>query len=191
MTKRFRKKKLFIHPSSQLKYILLSMLPALIMTLFCSYLWIQSGRLIRQIGAERALEQVVRINYATDTFAKENQTNETSARKRMFKKGLYSVGDILETAYIETSNEWHRQTTISLIVLLLVLLSSGLLSLLYSHRIAGAVFNMRRCADMLAKGEDIPPIQLRKHDEFKDLAESLEKLRMELKAEGFLRSKEE
>ena len=51
-------------------------------------------------------------------------------------------------------------------------------------------FRMKRYVDMLSKGEDIPPVVLRKNDEFKDFAESLDKLRTYLKGKGLLESKE-
>lgn len=74
-------------------------------------------------------------------------------------------------------------------VLFFVLLLVGLLSLLYSHRIAGPLFRIISCVDMLVEGKDIPPIRLRDNDQFKDLAESLDKLRIHLKDAGLLESK--
>ena len=62
----------------------------------------------------------------------------------------------------------------------------GPLSLVYSHRIAGTLYRIRRCVDMLAEGKNRCPIPLGKHDESKKLAASLDKLRAALKEKGFL-----
>ena len=41
----------------------------------------------------------------------------------------------------------------------------------------GAIFRIKRYIDMLADGEDIPVVKIRKNDEFQDVAQSLERLR--------------
>lgn len=130
MAKKFKRTNCFIHPSSQLKSMALSMLPALIISLSCIYLLIDSGDLVLNTG-------VVVI------FA-----------------GLFGV-----------------------------LVCTALLSLSYSHRIVGPLFRIRRCIDMLSEDIDVLPIQIRKHDEFRDLAASLEKLRRNLKDRGLLELK--
>ena len=53
----------------------------------------------------------------------------------------------------------------------------AVLSLLYSHRTAGPLYRIKKCVDSFVEKKDTGPIKLRKHDEFKDLAASLEKLR--------------
>ncbi len=70
-----------------------------------------------------------------------------------------------------------------------VFVCTALLSLSYSHRIVGPLFRIRRYIDMLPEDIDVLPIQIRKHDEFRGLAASLEKLRRNLKNRGLLESK--
>jgi hypothetical protein len=41
--------------------------------------------------------------------------------------------------------------------------------------------------DELAEGKDIPPVKFRNSDEFKELAESVEKLRSFLKSKGVIK----
>jgi hypothetical protein len=50
---------------------------------------------------------------------------------------------------------------------------------------------MKRSLDLLSEGKKIPPARLRRHDEFKELAESLERLRITLKNRGLLKSEDE
>ena len=57
---------------------------------------------------------------------------------------------------------------------------------MFSHRIAGPLYRIRTCVDMLAEGKNMAPIRLRKRDEFKELAASLENLRSALKDKGLL-----
>ena len=44
---------------------------------------------------------------------------------------------------------------------------------------------------MLSEGKDTGPVRFRKHDEFKEVAASLDKLRSNLKDRGLLESKDE
>jgi len=42
-------------------------------------------------------------------------------------------------------------------------------SLVFSHRIAGPVYRLERTLDRLIEGEDVVPLEVRKHDELKGL----------------------
>jgi signal transduction histidine kinase len=131
MGKRFKRTKYFVHPSTQLKCMCLSILPALIVTLFCIHLLINSAGLVLNV------EKVV----------------------------------IFATLFV-------------------VLACTAMLSLLYSHRIAGPVLRVRRYIDMLSEDIDMLPIRVRRYDEFRELARSLEKLRGNLKNRGLLESEQ-
>ncbi|MBI4056127.1 MAG: hypothetical protein HY399_01095 [Elusimicrobia bacterium] len=53
---------------------------------------------------------------------------------------------------------------------------SGLLGLFYSHRLAGPIYHIKKAIDETLRGKSPEVIVLRKNDELKDVAESLNKL---------------
>ncbi len=71
--------------------------------------------------------------------------------------------------------------------LFFILLFVGAISLLYSHRIAGPIIRLKNYIALFSEGKDVPNIQIRHYDEFKELADSLEKLRNNLKSKGVLK----
>jgi hypothetical protein len=189
MGEKYKRRKYFIHPSSQGAYIALSILPALIMSLYCAYFLISSGELVLEAAKEKPLVPFYSIRHIIVTLEKEGCTEGTAVKLTRLKNELNSMRNILETTYLDTLREWNENKRVIYVVLFFVLLFVGLLSLLYSHRIAGPLFRIRTCIDMLVEGKDIPPIRLRKNDQFKDVAESLDKLRSKLKNAGLLESK--
>jgi hypothetical protein len=188
MEKKFKRRKYFIHPSSQLKYIALSTIPALIMSLFCTYFLTNTGELALRVAGEKPLVPFYSIKQTIAALEKEGYTKDTVAQLSRLKGELNSLKKIMEAMYLDTLTEWNKTKRAIFIVVFFVLVSVGLLSLLYSHRIAGPLFRIKRSVDMLSEGKDIPPIRLRKQDEFKDLAESLDRLRNNLKEKGLLES---
>jgi len=189
MGKGYKRRKYFIHPSIQGTYIALTILPALIMSIFCTYFLISSGELVLKAAKEKPLVPFYSIRHTIVTLEKEGCTKGTAAKVTRLKNELDSMRNILETTYLETLGKWNENKRVIYVVLFFVLLLVGLLSLLYSHRIAGPLFRIISCMDMLVEGKDIPPIRLRDNDQFKDLAESLDKLRIHLKDAGLLEPK--
>ena len=189
MGKKYKRTKYFIHPSSQGAYIALSILPALVMSLYCTYFLISSGELVLKAAKEKPLVPFYSIRHIIVTLEEEGCTKDTAAKVRKLKNELDSMRGILETTYLDTLGQWNENKRVIYVGLFFVLLFVGLLSLLYSHRIAGPLFRIRSSIDMLAERKDIPPIRLRENDQFKDVAESLDKLRSHLKDAGFLESK--
>lgn len=59
-----------------------------------------------------------------------------------------------------------------------------MIAIIFSHRIAGPIYNIERKINKLAGGEDIELIRLRKGDELKDLAEAINKLILIVKKSG-------
>lgn len=59
---------------------------------------------------------------------------------------------------------------------LLVLVISIPFTLLYSHKIAGPIYRLQQCIDLLLSGEMDFMITLRRHDEFKYLADKMNAL---------------
>jgi signal transduction histidine kinase len=86
----------------------------------------------------------------------------------------------LETRDREILGVWNSTRNSIIIILLLVLFGVGIAALLFSHRIVGPIFRIKRYIDMLADGQDIPPVKIRKNDEFQDVADSLERLRQRI-----------
>jgi signal transduction histidine kinase len=95
---------------------------------------------------------------------------------------------ILGTTHFNTFMKWKKTRFFIFAGLLSILVFIAIISLLSSHRIAGPILRMKKSVDMLCEGKDVAPIKLRSYDEFKDLAASLDKLRMKLKDKGFLES---
>lgn len=57
-----------------------------------------------------------------------------------------------------------------------VILVIAMFTIIFSHRIAGPIYNIERKLDGLIRGEDVGLIRLRKGDELKELAEKINKL---------------
>jgi nitrogen fixation/metabolism regulation signal transduction histidine kinase len=189
MGKSSKRKKYFVHPSSQLKYVAFSILPALIMTLFCTYFFNVSGKLVFEIQTDTFFAQLSSIKKTMKT-AESVATKETQDSIRKLKDLLDSFEDSMLLAYTEAPKKWKEARLFVLAGLFSVLLGTSILALLYSHRIAGPLFRLRKCVDMLSAGQDVEPIRFRKKDEFKELAESLNELRITLKDKGFLQSQD-
>ena len=77
----------------------------------------------------------------------------------------HSLGNILFEAIRSFSLTSSRIYSI----LFFSLAAIGLLVLLSSHHIARPIFRIKKCVDMFAQGKDNGFINLRKHDEFKEL----------------------
>ena len=186
MVKKYKRRQYFIHPSSQIKYMALSVLPTLIMSLFCIFFLLNSGELILRAAKEKPAVPFYSIRQIIHTLEKQGYTENNLAEIASLKRELHTLKNILEASYVDTLQQWKRTKRVMYAALLCVLMGVWFLSLLYSHRIAGPLFRMRMYMDMLSEGKDVPPIQFRKHDEFKELAESLDKLKNNLKSRGFL-----
>jgi nitrogen fixation/metabolism regulation signal transduction histidine kinase len=189
MRKTFRRRNYFVDPSIQLKYIAFSILPALVMTLFCTYFLNVSGERILGIQTDTVFAELSTIKKTLrrveDVSAKDIEDNVT-----VLKDVLGSFEGTMLSAYSEGAERWNQAKLLVLISLFSVLAGTTMLALLYSHRIAGPLFRIRRCINSLSEGKDIEPIRLRKNDEFKELAQSLDKLRTSLKDRGFLQSQD-
>jgi len=65
------------------------------------------------------------------------------------------------------------RTLLFLVPIILVIAS---FTILISHRVAGPLFRIQRTIDEVVRGEDVENINLRKHDELKDLAGKINEL---------------
>jgi hypothetical protein len=188
MEKHFTRKRYFIHTSSQLKYICMTMLPALFMGAFCTYFLMKSGEVLLAREKTQIRSEISFIDETISVIGRENYPPDTILKVEVLKKRLSNVGQNLEIEYLKTMGKW-AETKMTVVFLICVILAfSGVLSVLYSHRIAGPLMRMRRCIDMLAEGKDIPPFHFRNYDEFKEVGASFDRLRQILKDKGLLKS---
>jgi nitrogen fixation/metabolism regulation signal transduction histidine kinase len=179
-----RRRRYFVHPSSQLKYIAFSILPALIMTLFSVYFLNVSGELILGIQTETVLTELSVVEQ-TIVRVREAATKETADDVRRLNDVLYSFADAVLLPYLEAPQRWNEAKTVLFACLFSALMGTTILAVLYSHKIAGPLFRVKTIINMLSEGKDPQVIQFRKNDEFKELAEALEQLRLTLKRRGF------
>ncbi len=189
MRKKYKRRKYFIHPSSQLRYIAFSIIPALVMTLYCGYYLNMTGDAILRLDNDRIFANLSAIKKTLPRLEKA-ATKDTEDDVRKLRDILVSFEDTVLLEYQASHGKWNQAKVIVFSGLFCFLLGTAILALLCSHRIAGPLYRIRMCINMLSEGKDIPPIRLRKHDEFKELAESLDKLRVNLKDRGYLESKE-
>jgi HAMP domain-containing protein len=188
MRTKFKRRKYFVHPSSQFKYIAFSILPALIMSLACTYFLLKAGGLILQTQKEDHFVEISSITQAIYALETEGCPKDTVEELRRLINELLPMQTILAMTHFDTISKWEKTRLLIFAGLFSILLGVGILALFASHRIAGPLVRIRSCVDMLCEGRDIPPIKLRKHDEFQELAESLDKLRRRLKEGGLLES---
>lgn len=183
MSKEWRKKRksYFVHPSLQIKYIAMSVLPALVVSLFCTYFLIKSGELILEAEKNKIFIGTSSVGYMIQEMEIKHYPPDTIQKMRNLKKELVSLQNILRITYFDTMKEWKKIKYLILAGLTAVLVIVGLMSLLWSHRIAGPLLRLTSYVNMLAEGKDIPQVRIRRYDEFKELAAALEKLRKRIK----------
>lgn len=179
------RKKYFIHSSSQLKYIAMSILPAFLMSVFCTFFILKSGEYILEREKYKLFIEFSSFNRTIKSLDMDRQyTPEIKEKIRKLQGELRSVEDILTVTYFDTIREWEKTKRTIFIVLPVVLFLLGVIALIYSHRFAGPVLRLRESLDMLAEGRDVSFFKFRSYDEFKELAASFEHLRKSLKDKG-------
>jgi hypothetical protein len=186
MGAKFKRTKFLVNHSIQLKYIAFSILPALVISLFCSVLLIKSGELILKTEREDRFADISEITQTIYNIDTEGCPDNTTEEIRRLMARLLPLQNTLAMTHFDTLAKWNKVKFIIVFSLLMILLCIGILALLASHRIAGPLFRIKQSLDSLCEGKDIPPVRLRKHDELKDMAESLDKLRRHLKNKGLL-----
>jgi methyl-accepting chemotaxis protein len=182
------RKKYFIHSSSQLKYIAMSILPAFLMSVFCTFFILKSGEYILEREKYKLFIEFSSFNQTIKSLDRDRQyTPEIKEKIRKLQGELRSVEDILTITYFDTIREWEKTKRTIFIVLPIVLFLLGVIALIYSHRFAGPVLRLRESLDMLAEGKDVSFFKFRSYDEFKELAASFERLRKSLKDKGVIK----
>ena len=184
---RMIRKHFFVHTSSQLKYIAMSVLPAFLMSVFCTFFVFKSGQFIIEREKYKLFIEISSFNQTIKDLENEHYTPETKEKIQKLQQELRSIQDVLKITYFDTIREWEKTKTIILIILPVVLVILGFIALIYSHRVAGPLLRLRKSMDMLAEGKDVQVFRFRDYDEFKELAISFERLRKSLKDKGILK----
>jgi methyl-accepting chemotaxis protein len=172
-----KRRKYFINPSVQLKYIVMSIAPALVISIFCVHFLINAGQ--EQLKSQKRRISVTFAALQKDTNrlgTKETPDQRIDDIKKLIRY-LTVIQNDLEARDQEIINNWKMTQNSIILVLLIALFGVGAAALILSHRIVGPIFRIKRYIDMLADGQDIPAVKIRKNDEFQDVAESLERLR--------------
>lgn len=181
------RKRFFVHPSIQFKYILLSIIPALIIGIFCSYFLVATGELILLREKAKTMVEVSYFNEILPQLTREEYPREVILKVVELKRKLISFQSSIQEVYLDTIEEWTDTKNMILQVIFMVIVGTSLLALSYSHRVVGPVNRLQKYVEMLAEGKDVPPIRVRADDEFKDIASSLDRLRKMLKEKGILK----
>ena len=171
----------FVHPSIQLKYIAMSVLPALLVSVFCGFFLLWVGELALSHAKANIELEIPAMDRLVVDVTKNQYSQETVEKVLQLRKEVFAFQQKATQAYVAVFQAWDDARRSMLMAISLVLVCVVVLALLYSHRIAGPVFRLKRCIDLLADGKDVGPIQIRNYDEFKELAVSLETLRVKIK----------
>jgi HAMP domain-containing protein len=177
-----KRRQYFVHPSIQVKYLAVSILPALVLSVFCTHLLTTSGELMMRREKEVAFSNMAFFFQQTLTDLSHGRFTKDDARRKILEleREFFSYQRALNEAYYKGLRNWDSIKRLTLAAVFSVLVFVGILSMIYSHRTAGPTIRLRRYIEMLAEGKEIPKVVLREHDEFKEIAEALEKLRLSL-----------
>ncbi len=180
----FKRRKYFVHRSVQGAYIAFSIIPVILASVFCTYALIRGGEVVLRAAKEKPLVPIYAIRQTILTLEKDGYNQEAADKVANLKRELATLKESMENTYYETLNQWEGIRRQTFLVLFFCVVLVGLLALLHSHRIAGPLFRIGKCINMLSEGKDPGPIRLRKRDQYKDLAKSLEELRRALVRKG-------
>ena len=183
--KMYKRKKFIIHYSIQIRYILMSVLPALVVSVFCIFFLVKSGEKNIQRSAS-ALNQINEYSQMLNKLEGQEQSRKVLEKILFLKVELLSFQRNMQNAYLSDLVEWENTSIQIFTAILFVLFLVMILAIIYSHRITGPIYRVKRYLDMMAQSNDLPPpISFREHDEFKEIADSInkviEKLTVELR----------
>ncbi|MBE7413420.1 MAG: methyl-accepting chemotaxis protein [Leptospiraceae bacterium] len=105
---------------------------------------------------------------------------------KVYQKGFEEVNGVEVEKFIEKEiflpdydhklDRFHIQVNAIVVLSSLFLVILAIFTIFNSHRMAGPIHNIKKSINRLLAGEKVERIRLRKTDEFKDLAEALNKL---------------
>jgi len=176
MRKNIRRKYL-LHPSIQFKYMLTVSVPLLIIGIVSIWLIDNMSTYILQRDREYLLNQLNVLEKGAQEIEKyTKKLPELNALRSNFLniKNSYRHSVLINLSYLKKFKELF-------IFHILVLIAGGLfISLIFSHRVVGPIYRLRQYIELLSRGEQIPQVKLRRYDEFKEVASSLDRLRESL-----------
>jgi len=178
------RKKYFIHPSSQIKYILMSVLPAFIIAIFTLFFLVKSGEMIFKIEKNNLAKEISSVNMALQQIEVDTVSKNALDKIEILKQRISILENNLKMRYYIYLEKWAKTKLQILLVLFSVLTVVGIVALLYSHRMAGPLVRLKEYMAMLARGKNTPPLIFRKNDEFVELAKNYEDLRKHLMEKG-------
>jgi len=187
MFKLFRRTQYFIHPSSQLKYIEMAVIPALLLSFICGFFLITSGDIFLMKEKAQIFDEIVSLQEVMQHLSVSGTGQNPVETSALLNKRLAILQNNLEMEYFSMVQQWAKTKMMLSFLLGVGLLFSGFMALLFSHRVAGPICRLKKIAEMFTQGKDIPPIKFRTQDEFKELADIFEKLRVSLKSKGVLK----
>jgi len=180
MSRTFRRRTFLVNKSNQVTYIIFSVVPAMVMTIFCVYFIFNNSELILRDSREKPMVPIYNLQQSVANLDMDSCSDEHRTEIVSIKKELGILAQNLESSSEETIHHWNETRRGLYLVMVAFLFCVGLWAFIYSHRVAGPIYRIKKNIDELTRGEDIPPVILRKHDDFKDLAASLEKLRLKI-----------
>lgn len=176
-----KRKNYFISPSIQIKYILMSVLPASVIGIYATFFLFKSSELLLLKEERRLSAEISGYICNVSTVTKDMPSLEARRKMVRFLENLYSLQNDSQKRYLYNIKFLNEVKNALLFGEALIFVCVGILALVYSHRIAGPMFRISKYLEMMIEGREIPPVKVRYYDEFKEVAELLDKLRAILK----------
>ncbi len=170
-----RRRHYFIHKSMQTKYIFMVCLPLVIVGFFNLVVMRQMGSFSIRTNRERLLTEIGVIDSNLKAL---KDISRTPQRIEQVRREMESLKDLAQSSMIVNDWAWSKIYQIIIFDIIILVFGGTFLALIFSHRIAGPIYRIDRYIQMLARGEGIPPVKVRGYDEFKEVAASLENLRL-------------
>ena len=184
----YKRKKFIIHHLIQIRYILMSVLPALVISIFCVFFLVKSGEnMILQ--SKLSLNKINENTQMLNELEGQEQSEKGLKKILVLKSELLSFQRSMQKTYLSDFTEWKNICIQIFIGLFFVLFLVMILAIIYSHRIAGPIYRVKRYLDMMAESNNLPPpISFREYDEFKEIADSVNKVIEKIDIESRRRS---
>ena len=122
MSERRRRRRYLIHPSSQFRYILMSVLPALIMTIFCTFFLIKSGEVIIRMEKERATQDIGSLNQTITQFKNAQSFTTEIKTLEILKKQLDILEENMKIRHFMYREQWAKAKIQMLAVLFIIMI---------------------------------------------------------------------
>jgi len=118
----FRRRHYFIHPSSQVKYIEMAVIPALVLSFICSFFLITSGDIFLMKEKAHLFGEIASLNEVLHHVSASESAGNTEATAALLEQRIALLQNNLELEYFATEQQWVKTK-----MLLFVLLAGGIL----------------------------------------------------------------